>query len=221
MYACVRLCRVALGARLCRRSPFCVGDAECVVRQLASASHSCTLCTQVTKRKAVGEVGSERLRRGNDTTVSAGTVLAWCTCCVCCTCELCIPVCDCVVLRSVRVSRVSLLTCRRSPFCVGDVECVATDSLPAQATPSPKGDATHSVRRHSSFTFGASQKWVPSRSSHHPAVWKKGQTVQAMKLDWCEILASSFRSGLLCGRLQLRLLREGKVKNSALRGRLP
>ena len=55
-------------------------------------------------------------------------------------------------------------------FCVGDAECVASDSLPAQATPSPKGDATHSVRRHSSSPFGASQKWVSSRSSHHPAV---------------------------------------------------
>ena len=104
-----------------------------------------------------------------------------CACYVCiygCVYE-CVPVCDCVVLCSVRVSCVCLVTCRRSPFCVGDAECVASDSLPAQATPSPKGDATHSVRRHSSSTFGASRglekrsklsSWIGVRSLLPPTV---------------------------------------------------
>ena len=48
---------------------------------------------------------------------------------------VCVPVCDCVVLRSVRVSRVSLVTCRRSPFCVGDAECVLSESSPGEHIP--------------------------------------------------------------------------------------
>ena len=79
---------------------------------------------------------------------------------------------------------VSLVTCRRSPFCVGDAECVASDSLPAQASPSPKIDTTHSVHRTLLLLPWCCAGWVPSCCPHHAAARKKKKqdpTVQPKK----------------------------------------
>ena len=79
---------------------------------------------------------------------------------------------DCFVLRSVCVSFVSLVTCRRSPF-VGDAECVKSDSLPL---PAPRDDTycPLALLLHLWCLAGC----VPSCCSHHAAARKKKKKIR-------------------------------------------
>ena len=42
------------------------------------------------------------------------------------------------VLRDVSVVRLTRVSCSRSPFCVGDIECVTSESLPGKHIPDPR-----------------------------------------------------------------------------------
>ena len=148
---CCVLCRCA-SYRLVSSLTFFVSGTLSVSRQEAClASTSCTLYTHCHQREC-GRGG--RWRAESETVTTQTCVGTGCVSCFVLRVALVRSLSSHLCLCCVLCRCASHCRCRRSPFCVGDVECVVSKSLPA--------------------TFGASQRWVPSLSSHHTAVWKKG-----------------------------------------------
>ena len=108
--------------------------------------------------------------------------------CMCVCMCVCVPVCDCFVLRSVRVSCVGLVTCRRSPFlCRGRWVC-RVRQLASASRSQPLSPGT------SSSTFGASQGGARAVALITLRLEKKDRLSNGGKRGWCEVLASSDRS---------------------------